>query len=387
MKSNKTKIIYIAHSGGLQGAGFALLNIINGLPRSIIEPTVILPSKGELYKRLVKLNVKCYIIRCYNETYPRICSLKDIFMYIPRMIRTKIVNSEAINKLSKIVEKESPDAIHTNTGVIRYGNWVAKKYQIPHFWHIREYQLKDSDYNPLGGLKKLQRLFQDHNNHCIAITKGLFDFAGLNDKYDTVIYDGVFSEVFEPKPVTSKQKYFLFCGALTESKGVYEVIDAFQNISEYIPEYQLLLAGQDIDNVQKYLKEHKYSDKIVILGFRDDVYDLMSNAIALIVSSKCEGFGFISVEAMLNKTLVIGKNTAGLKEQFDNGLELTGEDIGYRYVSQKELESHMLHLTSEDIAYQKPMIDRAYNSVRRLYSIETNIKMLINFYSKFIDLK
>ncbi len=233
----------------------------------------------------------------------------------------------------------------------------------------------------------MQRLFQDHNNHCIAITKGLFDFAGLNDKYDTVIYDGVFSEVFEPKPVTSKQKYFLFCGALTESKGVYEVIDAFQNISEYIPEYQLLLAGQDIDNVQKYLKEHKYSDKIVILGFRDDVYDLMSNAIALIVSSKCEGFGFISVEAMLNKTLVIGKNTAGLKEQFDNGLELTGEDIGYRYVSQKELESHMLHLTSEDIAYQKPMIDRAYNSVRRLYSIETNIKMLINFYSKFIDLK
>lgn len=40
---------------------------------------------------------------------------------------------------------------------------------------------------------------------------------------------------------------------------------------------------------------------------------------ALIVPSPFEAFGLITAEAMFNKCLVIGRDTAGTKEQFDNG--------------------------------------------------------------------
>ena len=55
-------------------------------------------------------------------------------------------------------------------------------------------------------------------------------------------------------------------------------------------------------------------DNVKFLGIRKDIYSLMKNAMALVVSSPSEGFGFITVEAMLNGCLVIGRNTAGTKE-------------------------------------------------------------------------
>lgn len=49
----------------------------------------------------------------------------------------------------------------------------------------------------------------------------------------------------------------------------------------------------------------------------------MNRATALIVPSPFEAFGLITAEAMFNKCLVIGKDTAGTKEQFDNGQKNT----------------------------------------------------------------
>ena len=44
---------------------------------------------------------------------------------------------------------------------------------------------------------------------------------------------------------------------------------------------------------------------------------------------------------MYNHCLVIGRNTAGTKEQFDNGLDQTGEEIGLRFDSDLELKTLM----------------------------------------------
>lgn len=63
------------------------------------------------------------------------------------------------------------------------------------------------------------------------------------------------------------------------------------------------------------------ASQVVFLGMRKDIYSLMKDAMALIVPSYWEGFGFITTEAMFNGCLVIGRNTSGTKEQFDNGLD------------------------------------------------------------------
>ena len=57
----------------------------------------------------------------------------------------------------------------------------------------------------------------------------------------------------------------------------------------------------------------------------------------LIVPSIFEGFGFITAEGMANGCVVLGRNTAGTKEQFDNGVKMTGKEIGVRFIDDNEM--------------------------------------------------
>ena len=103
---------------------------------------------------------------------------------------------------------------------------------------------------------------------------------------------------------------------------------------------------------------------------------------AVLVPSVLEGFGFITVEAMLNRTLVIGRNTGGTKEQFDNGVKLSGKEIALRCESIDEMAMHMAYVCSNGQLYYADMIDRAEKVVREMYSIENNANQIIEIYKQ-----
>ena len=103
---------------------------------------------------------------------------------------------------------------------------------------------------------------------------------------------------------------------------------------------------------------------------------------ALVVSSPSEGFGFITVEAMLNGCLVIGRNTAGTKEQFDNGLNKYGQDIALRFDDSNQLLSHMKHVMDSSELQMRRL---AYQLVVEKYSIQLHIKQLLKFYNRILN--
>ena len=118
---------------------------------------------------------------------------------------------------------------------------------------------------------------------------------------------------------------------------------------------------------------------------RKDILSLYKEAKALIVPSLSEGFGFITAEAMFCGCLVIGNDTAGTKEQFDNGLEMTGEEIALRYTKQEELVQHLIDVTNEPIKHYEPMILRAQQVVTQLYSTETHAERVYEFYNYILN--
>ena len=93
---------------------------------------------------------------------------------------------------------------------------------------------------------------------------------------------------------------------------------------------------------------------IELLGYRKDIPELMSNAKCLIVPSPNEAFGFITAEGMFNGCLVVGKNTAGTKIQFDNCKKYAGRD--------------------------------AQQSVIGIYSTDTSSAAVYNYYNKILGL-
>ena len=124
---------------------------------------------------------------------------------------------------------------------------------------------------------------------------------------------------------------------------------------------------------------------ITFLGMREDILSLMQHTLSLIVPSKAEGFGFITAEGMFSGALVIGKNTRGTKEQFDNGLTISGQEIGLRYNTQNELIAHLVRVTKDGIEPFIPMIKKGQTTVQRLYSIESHQQTVFEFYNHIIS--
>lgn len=381
------KVLYIAHSGELQGAGIALLNIVKEIKNKGVEPIVYLPARGPMYDQLAKMEVKCYIKSYYNEIYPPLSSFRDIILYLLRLFRTLWCNYRAKQFLGLVICEEAPNIVHTNTGVISFGSCLAKKYEIPHVWHIREFQDRDFGYSPIGGINRVRKYCQDMNNNCIAITKEVFSYFNLSPQKDCVIYDGVFTKELCPNINLDKSNYFLFVGTLLESKGVVDAIRAFENIADEFESYELWLAGNENILISNIVLQSPFSDRIKLLGFRSDIYELMKRAKALLVPSYFEGFGFITTEAMLNGCLVIGRNTAGTKEQFDNGVKDSGNEIALRFDSLDELIEVMRSVCQNSIDPYLAMLQRAQETVYKLYTVEEHVENLICFYNKIVDEK
>lgn len=377
------KVLLIAHSSGIQGAGIALRNIVNGLVKANVDIVVTFPSKGTLFNELKNKGVPCRIVRIKDYNVPQKKDAKSKILFFPRLIRIFIINFWGLLQLFFLVKEEFPDIIHSNSGVIRIGHIVSKILHIPHVWHIREYQTDNSDYIPIGGEIALKKHFHDNNNHCVTITQGLFDYYELNEKKDRVIYDGVFSESYLPQINYKKRNYFLYIGALEEGKGIMDLLSAFESFHPFHSDFELWLAGRDNINICDCIRNYESKNKIKYLGFRDNVYELMQNATALIVPSFFEGFGFITAEAMINGCPVIGRDTTGTKEQFDNGLKKFGMDIGYRFSTIEELRSLLIYISEIKSTSIHEKLERAQLCAHQ-YTIERNLSNIINQYNRVL---
>lgn len=380
-------ILYLSHTTELYGSGNALFNIVQRLC-SKEKVIVVLPRKGLLSEKLSSLGIECFFAPIRLSIYPPAKSIRDIILYFPRLVRMLIYNYISFLKVIKIIEKVRPDIIHTNVGPVHIGSFAARLKKIPHIWHIREFQDLHFGWIPFPTKEFLTKELNHPNNFKIAITNAIFNHTNLNIKAK-VLYDGVFSTSNIPEINKRKKKYFLFVGILEDAKGINEAIEAFIEISSKYNDYQLLIAGSGNVNYVKMLQfkadKAMISEKVVFLGFRNDVYKLMAEASAILVCSRFEGFGFITAEAMFNGCLVIGKDTAGTKEQFDNGFEMWKQEIGIRYTENKELVLAIEEVCKNGIEPYLDTINKAQKTVVEMYSLEKNVQKLIDIYHEILN--
>ena len=146
--------------------------------------------------------------------------------------------------------------------------------------------------------------------------------------------------------------------------------------------FDLYYAGIGTENriqmLTQIVKDRNIQNRVLFLGHRNDVYHLMSEARALFVPSRFEGFGFITAEAMYNHCLVVGRNTAGTKEQFDNGIKMTGREIGIRFDKDTDLPSIMFSLEKESYT---ECINAAYKTVCSLYMSKYSAEKIFQLYN------
>ena len=104
----------------------------------------------------------------------------------------------------------------------------------------------------------------------------------------------------------------------------------------------------------------------------------MSRAKALIVSSKFEGFGRMTAEAILSGCVVIGRNTGGTKE-------IISQTGGYMFSNHKELVQSMIDVANLNSQEYNVSISQAQNIARNLFTCEQNIKNTLALYNKIVS--
>lgn len=308
--------------------------------------------------------------------------------FVLRAIYRWIIVSSLIKK---IIVKDNIDIVHANTGILYYGYLPCRKLHVPHILHHREFFDKFLEANVLFPCKRFFKyVLNSEDNYNICITKGVLNYLGLEEnKNNRVIYDGIISnDKIANCQSHHKSKYFLFAGRIERNKAPHILIKAFSEFHKKHTDYKIKIAGiyyeDDIyyKECAQIINKFGLDDYVEFLGFRKDLDNLMQHATAVVVTSEFEGFGFIMVEGMLNRSLIIGRNTTGTKEQFDIGLKQTGKEIGFRFTNEEELYKAMVYAVETDTT---EICERAYKVVCENYTIERCMNETEDFYYHVID--
>lgn len=384
----KIKVLFILHSKSVDGSLLSSIDLIGALQAYDVEIQIAgkkdllrLPIFSDFLKR-TKITFHPVIIALSYKEKRRIKNSFSYFKFVIGRVPKKICS---LFSLLRVIKNLSPDIVHTSTGVVQEGFFASQILSIPHVWHLREYQDRDFGFQFYPSKTVFESLLK--YSFSIPITKDIQKHFSLTKNNSKVIYDGVDKEgtvlKFERQ---EKQKYFLCASRISPEKGHEEVIRAFAKFALKNPEYELRIAGEGLqdytDKLKRLSKEllGAYSPRVKFLGFQspENTRFLMSQAQALIVASRSEGFGRMTAEATLHHCLVIGKQTGGTEEIINlcGGIGYSGN---YEQLAQKmELLCQLPETEKERMAREASQ--RAIN----LFTNEASARQVRDYYDQII---
>lgn len=388
------KIIYILSGTYISGgATKSFLTMLEAAMNAGHEVAVVCCDENGVAQYLKSKGVTTLVYPYWFASLPPVeRNVRNVLRFVPRFFRDRIVNYRADKFVLRFAREFKPDIIHENTSVTGIGGYVAKRLGIPHIIHIREYADKDFKIYLLNYRSRLRY----ENVYPVAITRDLASYRcdnlGISRKA-RVIYNGIIDDssiAYNP----DKEPYFLYAGRVEPAKGTEDLIDAYiqyrSDVADVGRIMKLRVAGSCIDKsffemLKKKVDVAGYAGDVIWLGECTDMDELYAKAAATIIPSKSEGFGRVAPEAMSKGSLCVMRDSGGLKEQMDNGIELTGEEIALRFSNSEQLASIMREISldyyeSRESKYSE-MIDRSQSVVRQLYTKKAYCENILKLYN------
>lgn len=375
----KTKnILYIAHCSGLMGATRSLVELIDGVKQKNFNITVLLPLDNlsddfDIRNYLIKNNIK------YIEA--PITWIKSGTNY--SVIKSYIKTFKYRNKIYDLVKNLDFDIVHSNSSVINIGAYIARKKNVRHIWHLREFG--DLDYNlktPFG--KWFQKFIYRGNNEFIAISESILKHYTkyIPQKKITKIYNGLTWKELNKDKNYKRTKNIVIVGLIHRSKGQLDLIKAASFlIHNNIKNFKINLIGPVttpyIEEINDYIKNNHMENYVQIWGKRNNIEEILKNQDIGVIASIKEGFGRVTIEYATNGLAIIASDSGANPELIkhnDTGLLYEEGNI---YSLANQIES--LINNKEKIKY---LASNANTKLKTRFSSERYINEIVNLYLK-----
>ena len=287
--------------GGTENVVLQLCEILSGKVNKI----VVCSSGGVHEDKLREMGVKHYTI-------------PDIASKCPSdMIR-------CYSKIKAVIKKEQITVVHSHHRMAAfYGELTAPKNVI-----------KIANVHNTFQNKKKLTCFAYRHTKLIAVgemvKKNLTDFFEISANQVSVIhnavkaFDGSINPVEILQAKRAKGKVLIGnIGRLSEQKGMSYFLDAAANTSKSHPEAYFIIVGDG--ELKKQLEEKAaqlgLQEKVLFLGYRNDIQNVMSQLDFIVLSSLWEGLPLTPIEAFSVGKTVIGTAVDGTPEIIRDGVD------------------------------------------------------------------
>jgi len=255
-------------------------------------------------------------------------------------------------ELFVLMQKLQPDVMHTHSAKATQIFYLLNK--ILHFRHVatKHNSRKGNIFNKL------------HN--VIAVSEGVSH--SISSDTVKVIYNGMEPVKLLPP---SKDKVFtiLAVGRLDKIKG-FDIL--IQECVKLDVTYRLHIIGEGEQKalLESLVRKLKLDDKVSLLGFREDIPQLMRNADVAVVSSHSEGFSLVMIEALFYANLFISTKVSGATEILDDKFLIDDFNIATKI--------NHIYLNYEE--YQKEF-SQLQNKLRNRFLLEHVVDKHIAYYN------
>lgn len=362
------RICFVSHSSGDGGAERVLLETIELLQAPGIECQVILPTEGCLGEELARLGVHYSVISFplwmargkvsrFGRLQAAVGIVKDTFLVGWQILRWKC------------------DVVYSNTSTVSVGAFAAFILGRPHVWHLHEFGLEDQGLSFLFGERRSLALIDRLSARCICVSKILAEkyAKSIDPSKITVIYPSMgraLKDDEDPIRISgaqppSKKFRCLIVGALIPGKGQEEAILAMAHLKKAGVAAELIIVGQGDAEFQRHLQKLVHSnalaEDVVFAGQVKSAFPAMLQSDVILVCSKAEAFGRVTIEGMFAGRPVIGARSGATAELIEDGIN----GLLYRSGDAADLAERIRFV------YENPAIGEAMGANARTW-VQTN---------------
>jgi len=117
-------------------------------------------------------------------------------------------------------------------------------------------------------------------------------------------------ELIKDYDLINNKEFIISIGRLTKQKNFNFLIDGFEKILNKNPKLYLFILGEGEEKklLNNVIKEKKLDQKIFLIGAKENIYPYLSKALFFVLTSNWEDPGFVIVESMFAKKIVLSSN-------------------------------------------------------------------------------
>ena len=320
------RVCFITNATQLGGAERVLLETIDAVKDRGIECRVLLPGEGELSHELKLIHVP----------YVFFDGGSWVTWHEPSLWNRAKAALKIAGRLlpaALAVRKWECDAIYSNSVTVCGGALVARLLNLPHIWHLHEFGREDHGVFYKFGEAFSNRSIGRLSSACIVVSKVLaakysqeIPAVKLKPIYPSMHRGLDVSDVVsnEPAPLPKTGRFRLVVvGGIVEGKGQADAVRALARLVRQGIDAELLIVGEGylpyLHTVKEIIRAAELGDRVCLVGRVKDATSFIRSADLILVCSRSEAFGRVTIEAMLAGKPVVGAAAGATAELIQDG--------------------------------------------------------------------